>query len=152
MKIQISLSSGRLDHLESALTMFTVESEVPRPIIQDLKKGYIVMVGMRPLMGNREVSGSSLYGRHWVSMDTDSSLFDGWLENNLSMQARRVMILSNEEQVGIALVNNKYANTYLKEDFEDRLEMLGSRIESLQGKSWKTLASLVDAAHKKGLV
>lgn len=152
MEIQISLSAGRLEQLESALTMFTVESEVPRPINQDMKKGFVVMVGMRPLLGNREMSGSSLYGRHWVSMDPSSSLFDNWLENNLRMQARRVMVLSNEEQVGIALVNNRYADVYLEEAFEDRLEMLGGRIEGLQGKSWKTLSSLVDKAHKKGFV
>jgi len=153
MKLEISLSTSSLDQrLESIATMFTTADQVPTTLLNSLKKGHILMVGMRPLMGTHERQGESLYGRHWVCLDPKDSFFQTWLDNNTNMDARLVKVLTNPEIVGMALVDNSYVASYMKKEFEERMKMLSPQIKDLEGKTWAEMGKLLKKAYAKGLV
>jgi len=153
MKLEISLSNNSLDQrLESIATMFTTSDQVPTTLLNSMKSGHILMVGMRPLMGTHERQGESLYGRHWVCLDPKDSLFQTWLDNNTNMDARLVKVLTNPEIVGMALVGNPYIESYMEEEFEERMKMLSPQIKKLEGKTWAEIGKRLKKAYAKGLV
>jgi len=153
VEIQISIANSATDKkLEAIATMFTTPEDVPPALLRTHKQGHILMVGMRPLLGDKEAMGEGLYGRHWVCLDPKNDLFQELIDNNLRDDARLVKVLEREEIVGMALVNNRYKDTYLEEDFEEREKMLEPSVTKLQGKSWSEINELVKKAHAKGLV
>lgn len=153
MEIQISLAGNPVTKkIASVATMFTTVNEVPRVMKADLDKGFVLMVGMRPLMGSREVMGSILYGRHWVSMNPKDPMFEDWLKHNLDMDARMVKVVTREEMSGMALVGNKYKDAYLEEEIEERLGMLEPTLRDLQGSPWSEIEDRIKKAHRQGLV
>jgi len=153
MFIQISMAKSQVDYtLRDTKTQFTTADKFPRELEKDLKKGYVIMVGMRPLLGTNSCTGDSLYGRHWVSMDHESPEFEDWLLENEQLQARAVMVLTKAEIAGIALVDNHYADKYMEEPLEERFELLEPIIDNLYGKTWRELKELLKEANRKGLV
>lgn len=153
MEIQISIASNALDkQLEAIATMFTTPDGVPRPLLKMHEKGHILMVGMRPLLGDNKAMGDGLYGRHWICIDPKNELFEDLIEENLKNDARLVKVLTREEIVGMALVGNRYKDAYLEEDFEERESMLEPSLSKLQGIPWSKMNELIKKAHTQGLV
>lgn len=89
---------------------------VTEQLALDVPDDWIVMNAPRPLMGDKVTQdGEFLAGRFYAAIDPNSHDAASHIESNLKMAAVIVVQMDKDEQVDIALLDNKYAATYRAE-------------------------------------
>lgn len=117
--------------------------------VMDVPDGWIVMNAPRPLLGTKTLEGGPfMSGRFYAAIDPADSMAAGFVAENIKLDARVVLQgISTELQIEMALVDNKYADTY-RSDFQgdELLDALATQINDLQDKTVAELESIIARA------
>ena len=117
--------------------------------VMDVPADWIVMNAPRPLLGTKTLDGGPfLSGRFYAAIDPAESAAKSFVEQNVKLDARVVLQeIAPELQVEMALVDNKYADTY-RSDFQgdELFDVLLPQINSLQDKTVAELEAVIARA------
>lgn len=114
--------------------------------VMDVPGDWIVMNAPRPLLGTKTLEGGPfLSGRFYAAIDPADSAAAAFVVENKKLDARVVFQgIPPELQVEMALVGNKYAETY-RSDFQgdELFDVLVPQINNLQDKTVAELESII---------
>jgi hypothetical protein len=111
---------------------------------------WIVMNAPRPLLGTKVLEGEFLTGRFYAGIDPDDSMSEAYIHENEKLDARLVVVMSRDDQMGVVLQENAYQDKYLAIEPVKRFEMLRPSFEKIRDMPYGQLVATLKAF--KGVV
>ncbi|WP_219096329.1 helicase-related protein [Pseudomonas sp. UMAB-40] len=115
--------------------------------IPEFPAGWVVMNAARPLFGHSVVNGRFLDGVHYAGIDPRDSLAQMYVTENIKLNASVIVSATPDQQVQMALVENKYRDQYLAEFTPAELiHQLTPQIANLQHMPFAEMKALLEIA------
>lgn len=158
-QIEIALaSSKRYQAIEKVIadvpTTFTWRQNFPDKFLKLYADGWLIMCGMRPLLGDEHAQGEAINGRHWVAIDPSNVILDKIVGNNDDLKARIVLMLPRETIIDMVLLDGKYADAYRERIAEEGIEAvynaLNNRISKIEGLPFKEIRTKLHRLNPSG--
>lgn len=136
------LTNPLTDLLDAMKAVVTEPERIPA-----FTDGWLVMNAARPLLGHAVANGRFLDGVHYAAVDLSDSLAQMYITENIKLNASAIVVAPMDLQVQMALVENEYRDSYLKQFTPVELvKQLAPQIAALQHIPFKAMKTLRDLA------
>lgn len=146
MQVQSSLVSAIYEPID----IDHIKTRMVDALSVNLPNDWIVMNAPRPLLGSKTAEGDFVTGRFYAAIDPKDSMAKKYIEENIKLDARLLVVVSRDTQMDVAMHGNEYRDKYMQRDPVERYEWLATPLEKLRDLTYGELSKLIIEA--KGVV
>ena len=110
------------------------------------QSGHVVFNAPRPLLGSNVGCTEWCHGRFYTQVDLADPYAAALVKQNIELDARVVVSVTDEEVVEMLLIDNRYRERYREFAFDQQLEMLLPNLSKIQNLPYGEALAMLDVA------
>lgn len=107
---------------------------------------HVIFNAPRPLLGTQLSCTDWCHGRFYAQVNLADAYATAFVKQNIGLDARVVVTVTDEEVVEMLLIDNRYRDRYREFAFEQQLEMLLPNLSKIQSLQYGDALAMLDVA------